>query len=484
MRAVSERIRELALNTYLWGQRSTWLFPKSVRRRLRDKLPGTIAPRVSCRTDEWPHAPPPCKREEGDRVPCEAPISPSENFRAMCDHPLPGRPRPRCVVVVGTLELGGSEIVALFLARGLPAHGLDTIVVHTGVARSEKRPAASLRVDGLEIVDLSQRDVSQWLESNCPDVISMHSPPGWFVSAAAHAGIPTIETLHGAHSFFDEDSWPKERLRGQQISGFVAVSEQLRRQYLRANPQYPPDRVVTIPNGVDDRHIAHRHRAISREWLGLRDEFLFVSTARYALQKNTFGLVTAFVDVARAFPNVHLLLAGDVSDRMYFEQIRRLRDGLPCAGQIHLHGPCPDVSTLLAAADAFVLDAYFEAGFPLAAMEALCAGLPVVISEVAGAREQMGEDGRYGFVVGNPLGDPETMDWHSMGHERFRPQVNRTALVEAMRKLVADRDHWKDRREELQIEAWRQFSPQRWLERYAEVLTRAAAQQHRAVVSP
>ena len=164
-----------------------------------------------------------------------------------------------------------------------------------------------------------------------------------------------------------------------------------------------------------------------------------------------------------------------IADRLYFEQVRRLRDGLPCAGQIHLHGPCPDVSTVLAAADAFVLDPYFEAGFPLASMEALCAGLPVVISEVAGAREQMGEDGRRGFVVDNPLGDPEAMDWHSMGRARFRPQVNRAALVKAMCAIVADRDHWRDAREKLQIESLTQFSPELWLRRYAEVLTRAAA---------
>src|SRR6202012_173000 len=112
--------------------------------------------------------------------------------------------------------------------------------------------------------------------------------------------------------------------------------------------------------------------------------------------------------------------------------IRHLRDGLTCADRIHLHGPCPDVSTVLAAADAFVLNPYFEAGFPLSAMEARCTGLPVIISDVAGARDQMGADGIHGFVVGNPLGDPDAVNWRLMARERFRPQVNRSELVEAM----------------------------------------------------
>jgi glycosyltransferase involved in cell wall biosynthesis len=157
--------------------------------------------------------------------------------------------------------------------------------------------------------------------------------------AAAETRIPTIETLHSAHDFFDTYTWPTEQARSQQITGFVAVSELVRRQYLRANPQYPPKRVVTIPNGVDHQHISHRDRRQARAWFDLGDEFLFVSLARYTLQKNTFALVTAFGDVAWAYPEAHLLCAGGIIDPLYFEQVRRLRDGLHCAPRIHLRGP-------------------------------------------------------------------------------------------------------------------------------------------------
>jgi hypothetical protein len=92
----------------------------------------------------------------------------------------------------------------------------------------------------------------------------MHSPPDWFVAAAAKAGILSIETLHGAHSFFDKDSWPSEQKRSGQITGFVAVSEPLRRHYLRVNPEYPLDRIVTIPNGVDGQQISRGDRARAR----------------------------------------------------------------------------------------------------------------------------------------------------------------------------------------------------------------------------
>jgi glycosyltransferase involved in cell wall biosynthesis len=375
-------------------------------------------------------------------------------------------------VATGTLKLGGLEMVTLFLARGLPSHGLDAVVAHTPSDRSCERVADSLRFDGVPVVKLAEHNVKQWLAAHIPDVISVHGAPDWLVTASSEARIPIVETLHGAPSLFDQRTWPAERLRSHHIPGFVAVSELVRRQYLRSNPEYPPDRVITIPNGVDHQHIGRRDRAKARAWLGLRNEFLFVSLARYNLQKNTFGLLTAFSDVVCKYPDSRLLCAGEVEDPLYFGQVRQLRDGLPCASAIHLYGPCPDVSAVLAAADAFVLDSFFE-GWSLASMEAISTGLPAVLSEVGGAREQVGEDGSRGLMVENPLGDPEAIDWRSVARARFRSQANRSALVEAMCTLVAKRNHWRNMREELRAEAMGRFSVELCVQRHAEVLTRA-----------
>jgi glycosyltransferase involved in cell wall biosynthesis len=480
-----QRFRDLAFDMFLWGQRYRWPIPAGARGVVHTILAKTIDPTPAgtpSRVDEWPRSLPlgdQSSLRRNDSPTREVGVLPAATIRSTGDPPWPAnRQRLRCMVATGTLDLGGLEIVALFLAQGLPSHGLDTVVAHTPLARSGDRAADSLRLDGVPMVRIPEGDIRQWLETQRPDVISMHCPPDWLVAAAADARIPTIETLHGAHDLLEKDTWPREQLRSQQITGFVAVSELVRRQYLRANPGYSPECIVTIPNGVDDHHIIHRNRSQARAWLGLRDEFLFVSLARYALQKNTFGLVTAFSDVARACPDAHLLIAGAVIDPFYFEQVRRLRDSLPCAGQIHLHGPCPDVSTLLAAADAFVLDSFFE-GWSLASMEALFAGLPVVLSEVGGAREQVGDDQRRGFVVGNPLGDPEAVDWPSMGSARFCSQINRAVLIEAMCAVVADRDHWREAREELKAESVSRFSIDACLQRYAEVLTRAATSVNR-----
>lgn len=478
------RCRALVLDLSLWAQRRNWPVPPVFRSAIHALLARAIERSTPDGTDEWSH-PLLSGRAGGGSIsiPQIEPASPSGPAGSRF---APARPFSRsylhCVVATPFLDAGGLDRVAALLARRLPSHGIETTVVHTATAESRHRGTGEmLHLDGVRVVELSARDGRQWFKANRPDVISMHGAPDWLVAQAAEANIPIIETLHGAHTFMNRETWSSEQLRSEKITGFVAVSELVRRQYMRANPRYPSDRIITIPNGVDDQHINFRDRTQARQWLGLRDEFLFVSLARYDMQKNAFGLVRAFSDAASACPGAHLLIAGRVDDSNYFEQVRRLRDGLPCASRIHLRGHCPDASVILAAADAFVMDSFFE-GWSLASMEALFAGLPVVTSEVGGALEQVGEDGSRGIIVANPLGDPESMDWRSISRMRFQPHVNHGALVSALCEVFKDRDRWPAARDGLRAESMARFSADLCLQRHAEVLTRAAARER--LISP
>ena len=71
------------------------------------------------------------------------------------------------------------------------------------------------------------------------------------------------------------------------------------------------------------------------------------------------------------------------------------------ADRFQLLGLRPDVPDLLAAADLFVLPSLWE-GLPMALVEAMAAGLPVVATEVSGTRAVM-VDGETGLLV--PPGD-------------------------------------------------------------------------------
>jgi glycosyltransferase involved in cell wall biosynthesis len=265
----------------------------------------------------------------------------------------------------------------------------------------------------------------------------------------------------------------QERTRAGRVAALIAVSEMVRRQYLAGVPGFPAQRLVTIPNGVDELRIAQVDRALARAALGLRDEFLFVSLARYGLQKNTYALVTAFAEVAARHPDAHLLVAGRADDPAYFAQVADHARRQECASRIHLRGHCTNPSALLAAADAFVLDSFFE-GWSLASMEALVLGVPVVMADVGGAREQLAAEG-WGHLVANPAHHPESVDWDTIAMLRFRPQDNRAELVDAMSQVVREADLWIARREDLARQARSAFPAGLCLRRHAEVLRAVAS---------
>ncbi len=384
----------------------------------------------------------------------------------------------RCVIAASVLDVGGAEEVAAFLARRLPSHGFETVVVYSalrlpGQEGEGGRLARALAAEGVETRLLTPADAAGWMRSWRPDVISAHNADDWLLDIAVELGVPWVETLHDMHRLYHPHSWGPERQRAQRISAQVAVSDLVRQQYLRRNPAYRGDRIVTVPNGVDASRVLLVDRAQARAALGLTEEFLFVSLARYCLQKNTFGLVSAFSDVADEHPEAHLLVAGRADDDLlYFEQTRQLAASLPTADRIHLRGHCANPLALLAAADAFVLDSFFE-GWSLASMEALAAGVPVVLTDVGGAREQLG-DGRRGHLVANPAGEADLVDWPVINDLRYRPQPNRAELASAMSSMIRERTMWAAARPRLRDEAIRLFSPSESVAGHAGVLRAVA----------
>lgn len=383
----------------------------------------------------------------------------------------------RCLVVTALLDVGGMDEMVAFLARRLPSQGLQTAVLHATPAPSPTgepsgRLGRMLRSSGIEVHEADESRALSWIERWRPDVITAHGAADWVLGIAQRLGVPYVDNLHGMHTHFWAD-WHAVAARDAKLSAIVSVSELVRQQYLAGNCNFPPSRIVTIPNGVDDERRVSGDRAAVRARLGLTDEYVFVSLARHCQQKNSYGLITAFGDLARHRPEVHLVIAGRPDQSRYYRQLLRLRDDLPCRDRIHLRDHAAAPAELLAASDGFVLDSFFE-GWSLASMEALFAGLPVVLSEVGGAREQIGDEPKRGYLVTNPLGDPLSVDWASVSTARYRPQVNREEFVTAMEHLVADREEYLRNREQLAAESAARFSAEVCLARHA-VLLRAVA---------
>ena len=376
------------------------------------------------------------------------------------------------VLLLGTPGNGGATAAAAFLARGMAARGLRVSLWHNGPATDPGTCPAPLR--GLDQVGVDLRPVARGqlasrLREVAADVVSAHAPAGWMVREAATAGVPVVQTLHRSLLLPDGE----EAVDDPFVTLVVAVSETARCRYLRACPDRDPAAVHVIPNGLAIGSDLPPREA-SRRWLGLGDEPLLLALGRFSSEKNPLGVIRAFARVAAAHADARLLMVGDVADPLLLLRARTLLVRDPARARVHVRRHSDRVPALLAAADGLVLDSFVE-GWPLASMEAIRAGLPVVMSDVGGAREQLGPDGGRGHLVPNPAGGSLEVDWATIARLGPRRQVNEDELVRAVLAVLDDRNVWAARRPALVESARALFAPDECVDSHVRVHVTAAA---------
>ena len=154
----------------------------------------------------------------------------------------------------------------------------------------------------------------------------------------------------------------------------------------------PRRRVLTIPNGV--RWIPPG-RITLRDELGLAPgDRLVVAVGNLYPVKGHRHLVEAVAALAGRHPTLHLAIGGrgELEDAL-----RSLARERGIAERVHLLGLRSDVAAVLAAADIFALPSLSE-GLPLALLEAMFAGRPIVASDVGEVRMAL-DRGTAGVVV-------------------------------------------------------------------------------------
>ena len=147
--------------------------------------------------------------------------------------------------------------------------------------------------------------------------------------------------------------------------------------------------------------------------------------ARLEAQKG----ITDLLDAAAMLPDVVFEIAGEGPQR---DQLVAKAATLGVADRVRWLGHRDDVPALLAAADLFVLPSLNE-GLPLAAMEAMLAGVPIVATDAGGTGEIV-RDGITGVLV--PPGDPEALSASIRALLSDRPRAARLAI--AARELIED----------------------------------------------
>jgi len=337
-------------------------------------------------------------------------------------NPMLNSSRLRVMQILPSFGIGGAEQMAVHLMAGLAAdHDVTAVGLYPGSAGLlEER----LKNAGVGIHHLGKRRgldlrmlpaLHRVIGETQPHVVHTHlSVLRYALPVVRRCRVPlTVHTLHNtAERESDFAGQWIQRLAFRRTVVPIAISRDGATSFERVYGRKCP---AMIPNSIPTEAY-EKPAEIGRQWRAQEgldsDAIVLTCVGRLEPQKNPLALVATFAALRNE--RAHLVLIGDGSLRTeVIDCIRANR----VARQVHLLGVRPDVPDCLAGSDIFVLASNWE-GNPLAVMEAMAAGLPVVSTSVGGVPELV-EDGLEGILVAP--GQPAD-------------------LMSAMRVLVEDQD--------------------------------------------
>lgn len=298
------------------------------------------------------------------------------------------------------------------LGRGCARHGIQIL----GGSLSEKRaPVWLQQIEGSRYFYLHARRhlayprsilaLAGILRQERIDILQTHLFDAGIVGLAAArlSRVPvTVLTRHHTDEMrFAGTRWHvlADRLMAREADHVVVLSHAVR-AHMTAREGADAAKIEVIDQGFDFDALAatDADRQRVRAELGLGSDFVVGCIARFFKTKGHVYLLAAVRELAESIPNIRLLLLGD-GDRSAIEAMVR-EQGLD--GRVTFGGYRADVPACLRAMDVVVHPSVTEA-FCQTIVEALAAGAPLVVTDVAAASEVV-TDGETGLLV--PPADP------------------------------------------------------------------------------
>ena len=310
----------------------------------------------------------------------------------------------KILIVITKSELGGAQVFALNLARGLKKAG-EEVVVAGGPGtylpvELEKDNITFKRLENLErsrnpFKSLSFiKELNEYVLANKFEVVHLNSTNAllgvWGLSNTKVVftvhGLSLLDSGHKAFSLFKTAYRLFFRAAFKKLDQIVFVSK-LNLDFAKTSGLLDglESKSHLIYNGLDLNNLLNREEARDRLELSLGD-YVYGSIGRLAYPKNYEFLINSYLAVKTLKPNAKLLLIGEGPERDKYEHLIKLYQ---LEKEIILTGEIINAGFYLKAFDLFVLPSVFE-GLSLSLISAVQAGIPALASRVGGNEEVVG----------------------------------------------------------------------------------------------
>ena len=340
-----------------------------------------------------------------------------------------------------SLGWGGQEIRVLSESQGLIRRGHEVTLLCPPEARIYAE-AASWQVPVVAAPIARKRPTGVkalygWLKRNRCDLVVTHSSTDAWLTAFALLALgrpmPMVRIRHISAPV--PRNAPTRWLYTRATARIVTTGEALKKELVERNG-FPPQRIDSVPTGIDTTRFRPGDRAAARAALKLpQDKPIVGIVATLRSWKGHRFLIEALPEGAQ------LVIVGDGPMRDRLEKLVSDRSRVLFAGN---HS---DVVPWLHAFDVFALPSYANEGVPQALAQAMLAGLPCVTTSVGGIPE-LARHEETALVV---------------------PAENAAALRAALERLLGDPELRQRLGAAARRHAAENFSRERMLERMEEI---------------
>jgi len=326
-------------------------------------------------------------------------------------------PITRVLRVFSRLNIGGPSLHVIHLSSGLVDYGFETrlLVGKTDEHEGDFLDLAQARGVDLTVLPELGRAVRplndlralfrlyRLMRSEQPAIVHTHTAKAGALGriAALMARVPVVvHTYHGHvlsgyfHPLASLFLRGIERALGYTTDALLTVSESVKEDLVRLGVA-PPDRVRVVPLGLDLQALADPlpRGTLKKEANWAAGSRVIGIVGRLVPIKDLDTFIDAASILASTMDDVRFAVVGDGEERARLER----RAASMLGDRIHFFGWRKDTHAVFGDLD-LVVNTSLNEGTPVALIEALAAGRPVVASAVGGTPDLL-DGGRFGSLV-------------------------------------------------------------------------------------